>query len=313
MDSQYDPGSQASSALITIDNEGDWADDEIEIESDERELFLYQESVKSNITNSLPYRTQSPTSQMDKSCSSKDQPNSDGVESEANHCFESGRNKFESLILTEPGNIPISSKTVMYQSPNFHRFAGDLGPTSPNSILISLIMIIVILCVTILPVIFPHQTFPDNNSDDYVIRPNSKGLDKHTNEHADKRCKCICRIPLDSSKAAQNSSNRSDGPNAQRSLYVGSSLPKQCNCRNIVRPHLNLSLVNFLDYCAHCECRYQSRNLTTIKRNVIFFMIVLIGLSLYMFVQYLLKYLRITRRSLSPRLRWLVYQLNESD
>lgn len=100
---------------------------------------------------------------------------------------------------------------------------------------------------------------------------------------------------------------------SQRRLYVGKTPSSQCNCNNIVHPHLNNLNISLKDFCSRCECRFQSRNTATIRRNVIFFIIILIGLGLYMFVQYILKYLHITRRHLPRRMRWLSHQLIEMD
>lgn len=96
-----------------------------------------------------------------------------------------------------------------------------------------------------------------------------------------------------------------------RRLYVGNTTPTQCNCNNIVQPHLKDDRISLKEFCGHCECRYQSRNTTTIRRNVIFFIAVLTGLTLYMLIQYFLKYFRITRRSLPKHLKWLSHQVTE--
>lgn len=304
MDSRNQPRDSSSGSLLQRDSD----DEDVEYDcSDEHDLFLHEDYVKPANNFLLPYRAISPASQVSNHSFSRNQRDSSDVE-----ITESSEEqaKFEPLVLVEPGNIAISSRSVVYQSPNYNRFAGELGPSSGSGILVSLILIVVILCVTLLPVIVPHLSpllIHNKNAKENVIRPSHS---HDSLELPDARCKCICSIPLVTSEIASNST-KLKLPTAKRSLYVGSSQPEQCNCANIVRPHLNLTLVNLKQFCVRCECRYQSRNLSTIKRNVIFFLTVLISLTSYMFVQYLLKYLRITRRSLPSYMQWLVYQMND--
>lgn len=294
-----------SPAIIGTVTDEELLEEDCELDgSDERELFLRKDYIQ------VLDKTQRPNSQASDDRSSRNHLNSVDMEIID---MTTNETKFEPLTVEEPGNIAITTRSVMYQSPSFHRFAGELGPSSSSSIVTSSIMITVIICVTFLPIIIP---FPYTSMQNTVI--NADGNHRISNEtikHADVRCKCICRIPLDPSKAAKGpkATNKTDKPTAQRSLYVGSSAPQQCNCRNIVRPHLNLTLINLEQFCSGCECRFQSRNLSTIKRNVVFFIAVLTNLCLYMLIQYIIKFMRLNRRAMPRRLRWLVHQqTNES-
>lgn len=90
-------------------------------------------------------------------------------------------------------------------------------------------------------------------------------------EHSNVRCKCICP-------------SHSTNQNPQRRLYVGNTTPDQCDCYKVVQPHLSRNITDLKDFCAKCECKYQSRNTTTIRWFVIFALIVVTALSLYMIV-----------------------------
>lgn len=349
---QLVPDDKPSSISLHIPVINDWDDqDDEEIEFDihdgERQNFLDNDNLLTRspirslqLQNRNERTSQAGRGDFEQNSERTYKEESIHVECETDNKFI----KIEPLIIDEPGNIAHSTRSVMYQSPNFQRFASDLGPSSSKSIVVSLIMIVVIICITILPiVIHPQSSSTLSNSIEIKYQQqisknhnNSNNIDVQQAEHSDARCKCICQIPppipvdtKNSSKSQSNSTNTThddSGKNnststtkkpkssAQRSLYVGRSLPNHCNCRNIVGPHLQ-EMDNHLqsEFCSLCECRYQNRNLNTIKRNVTFFMTILFSMSLYMLAQYILKYFRITRRNLPPRLRWLVYQLNESD
>lgn len=88
------------------------------------------------------------------------------------------------------------------------------------------------------------------------------------------RCKCVCPS-LDIAN--------STSPNQRRVLYVDNTTPDQCNCYTVVQPQLK-NIVAPKDFCSRCECKYQSRNTTTIRWFVIFTIIVITLLSLYMVV-----------------------------
>lgn len=107
-----------------------------------------------------------------------------------------------------------------------------------------------------------------NQSDDPLL----KKLKQLPPEHGDVRCKCVCPSP-------QIFGNNSSP--TQRRLYVGNTTPDQCDCYKVVAPHLSRDIV-LKDFCARCECKYQSRNTTTIRWFVVFTILVVASLSLYM-------------------------------
>lgn len=191
-------------------------------------------------------------------------------------------------------------------------------PISPYSVLVSFIIIFVILAVTIVPKIIPKsqlfdEDFVDDDLSDSSTTSKIAQL-SYQSVHLDVRCKCICPPLLTQPKSDNSTTTTNNSDN--RRLYIGNTSPDQCNCINIVQPHFKeeeSSKLSLKEFCARCECRYQSRNTATIKRNIVFFIAVLIGLSLYLMAQYILKHLRLTRRSLPPNLRWLSHQMNESD
>lgn len=302
----YEYNNRSSSATIDI-NADDWGDtDEIELESEEHDLFLQKDYIRSDDKNILPFKTTSPTSQangrLSRNRSHSHLPNTandndDTIEQSSIELFEMENTK-DDLTTAPP---------VVYQVPNYQQYAGDLAPSSPTSVLVSFIIIVVILFVTIVPIILPQSSITIDNYSEYdVIKSNSA---QSQIGHADARCKCICP-PLP--QTHKNEKEKKTNP-TERRLYVGNTLPNQCNCNNIVQPHLIDNKFLIREFCSRCECRYQSRNTTTIRRNVIFFIAVLIGLGFYMFIQYILKYFRITRRNLPCQLRWLSHQSTESD
>lgn len=303
--------SYLNSSSITIDNNYGYTDEwdeneEIELGSDEHELFLKENYVKPSCNDLLPYRTtSSPTSQRNSNggdISIKNQPH--GAHGNSIKDNNDSYTKVEPFQIGDSGRGSPTSSSVVYQMPNFDQFAGNLAPSSPISVVISFIIIIVILSVTIVPKILP-QAFNADDPLDEMTENNISVAQTHLVVHSDVRCKCICP-PFSQSRDETPSSS------SQRRLYVGNTSPDQCNCNNIVQPHFPTDTKVLLkDFCIRCECRYQSRNTTTIRRNVIFFIIILTGLTLYMLVQYLLKYFKITRRSLPRHLRWLSHQMTE--
>lgn len=283
-----------------------WDDDEeIELESEEHDLFLRHSYTKPSNNDILPFLNTSPSEQPNLRQSTMSRSFQNTGSGSATTSDLAGivnangtSDKVESFHVRDGRNSPPS---VVYQMPNYDQFAGNLAPSSPTSIVVSMIIIIVILSVTIVPKVFPQIT---NDPSDQVINGNHNSQPP-AKEHADVRCKCIC--PPSQQTSHDNSTNNQ----SQRRLYVGNTTPNQCNCNNIVQPHYNDTKIPLKEFCVLCECRYQSRNTSTIRRNVIFYIAVLIGLALYMFIQYLLKYLRITRRSIPRQLRWLSHQTSE--
>lgn len=90
--------------------------------------------------------------------------------------------------------------------------------------------------------------------------------------HGNVRCKCVCPAPPSNSTAKNTS---------QRRLYVGNTSPDQCNCYKVVQPHLDHT-IQLKEFCAKCECKYQSRNTATIRWFVIFTIILVSVLSIYL-------------------------------
>jgi hypothetical protein len=311
----------------TYDNHQDTAnwhddDDEVELESDEHELFLRDEHLKQHSNNELPYKAtilnMSQAHIRNGLSKLAGYPRKIGHNSNSSTLVNHSGNdnaRVEAFQLEDSGIGSSRPSSVAYQVPNYDQFAGNLAPTSPKSVLVSFVVIFVILAVTIVPNIIPKtQLFGEDLADEDSSDSSTK-IAQLSNEqiHLDVRCKCICPPLVTTFKSDTNSSTTAKNSD-QRRLYVGNTSPAQCNCNNIVQPHYKEESGKSLrEFCSSCECRYQSRNITTIRRNVIFFIAVLIGLSLYLLVQYILRYLRITRRGLPPNLRWLSHQMNESN
>lgn len=314
----------------------DWDDaDDIELDGDEHDLFLKKNHVNSNGVDATPFSkpispiatsvanhsnglvlTRHQQSPRTRSQIYTDNQNSD-TNDDNHEAFElpSGSTIDQHhMSADDSADLP----PIVYQVPNFQQFADNFEPLSHSSIIVSLIIITVILCVTILPIISlpPKHHHSQDLKDNVIANSSSPNSAQHKQpvEHADFRCKCICPPTpnqLTNNTVGNTTINQSSSDLNQRRLYVGNTSPNQCNCNNIVQPHLT-DLKLHKNFCSSCECRYQSRNTTTIRRNVIFFITVLSVLGLYMFVQYLLRYFKITRRSLPGQLRWLSFQLNES-
>lgn len=295
--------SQPFVTAIDIDLEGWDNAEDIELRSDEHDLFLQDSYVRPNNTNILPFKATNMVHHSDRfdgRLSSNRSHDIDASVNDGEQCSTSFQNEN-----TRSGS---PSSSIVYQLPNYQQFAGSLGPSSRASVVASFIIVIVILFVTIVPIIMPQSSVPVDSGIGHVISGgNGTKAQNAKVEHADVRCKCICPPRPLSQKDDKSSSTSSP----LRRLYVGNTLPNQCNCENIVQAHLKDVKIPLKEFCVGCECRYQSRNTTTIKRNVEFFIILLSALCLYMLVQYLLKYFRITRKSLPRRLKWLSHQLNE--
>lgn len=224
--------------------------------------------------------------------------------------------------------ISPSSSSVFHHTANIQHLSSSLVPTSPASIFASFVIVFVIIFVTILPILNPQNQFStttelydyQTEDTDKVIKGNQTASNSTSNEHLDVRCKCICPpMPVSTPSSTETNSNLTDKTSSkltntrQRRLYVSNSPPRQCNCDNVVLPQLVDLKSLSKDFCSNCQCRYQSRNTKNIKRNVVFFIAVLSGLTIYMLIQYLFKYFRITRRSLPRRLKWLSFQITEDD
>ncbi|KAL8579539.1 hypothetical protein ACOMHN_025492 [Nucella lapillus] len=81
----------------------------------------------------------------------------------------------------------------------------------------------------------------------------------------DVRCKCVCPRVL---------GNNGTGP-----VYIKMVEPNLCQCEYVVPP---VESPQHIDICHYCECKYESRNTTTIKVVVIFIICVVSLLFVYM-------------------------------
>ncbi|KAK6170701.1 hypothetical protein SNE40_019025 [Patella caerulea] len=82
----------------------------------------------------------------------------------------------------------------------------------------------------------------------------------------DLRCKCVCPRVTDKNSTKPN-----------QAIYISDNFdPSLCTCDNVVRPQ------NPQELCPRCECKYESRNTSTIKVVVIFIICVVSLLFVYM-------------------------------
>ncbi|KAK7070573.1 tmem9 [Halocaridina rubra] len=93
-------------------------------------------------------------------------------------------------------------------------------------------------------------------------------------QYEDKRCICICPDPanVNSTKSTCKSYNK---PVA----------PSKCDCENVVltNPKIPADIkANGQEFCAQCDCKYESRNSTTIKVVVILVLWIISLLVVYM-------------------------------
>lgn len=299
--------SSSRPSYTTIDIEDhDWNDtEEIELGYEEHDLFLQENYVEPTNKDILPFRVVPNSKDNEAPTTQRSQNNN-----EKQAFLDDDGLSYSKFQIDDSGVGSGSTSSIVYQAPNFEQFAGNLAPTSPTSIIASLVIVLLILSVTILPIILPQGSSDDTG----IITDNviNKNPSMASVEHADARCKCICPPLAEDDKKSSNSSAQST---KKRRLYLGNTEPNKCNCLNIVQPHLvNVKIeIGIPAFCIQCECKYQNRNTTTIKRIVIFFSAVLTTLTLFMLVQYLLKYFRITRRNLPPKWRWLSHQITDTD
>jgi len=84
----------------------------------------------------------------------------------------------------------------------------------------------------------------------------------------DARCKCICP-----------KMNSSDSSNQQRRIWIATKSAHECKCENVVDlKHGGANKVQ----CARCDCKYETRNTTTIKVLVGLVITIITCLLLYM-------------------------------
>ena len=128
-------------------------------------------------------------------------------------------------------------------------------------------------------------------------------------QYADFRCKCICPSPTviaaDLDVIAPSQLINGPGKNVsthestvsqddvkkvpvnlskpQRSLYIANVLPQHCNCEWVVLPQLLQTFnINPKEFCPLCECKYESRNITTIRWIVTLSVGIILCLIIYM-------------------------------
>lgn len=174
-----------------------------------------------------------------------------------------------------------STNHQVYNIENQSQFNGPPPESSRSSVIISLFIVLVIVFVTIVPLFMP-QTAKD---------PNSLNTTIPLYEHKDVRCKCVCPpLPQNSTSTSKDKSDSKKSVDERR-LYVKDTTPDQCNCENLVLSELPIDS-KMGDFCVRCECKYQSRNTTTIRRVVLFFISVLSGFCAYILFQFTMRYLK---------------------
>lgn len=107
-----------------------------------------------------------------------------------------------------------------------------------------------------------------------------------TGQYNDARCKCICPSPqvVTPNETLRNvsiSTSALDKP--ERSIYIGNVDREQCNCDGVVLNQLTPDVQGKAkEFCPWCECKYESRNTTTIKWVVSMVIALIVVLVVYM-------------------------------
>ncbi|KAI1307982.1 Proton-transporting V-type ATPase complex assembly regulator TMEM9 [Halotydeus destructor] len=102
-------------------------------------------------------------------------------------------------------------------------------------------------------------------------------------QYHDSRCKCICPSPNVVTKQGENATVTKAGDKPDRSVYIGHVHPHECNCDGVVLPQLTPDVQGKAkEFCPRCECRYESRNTTTIRWVVTLIIGVIVCLVVYM-------------------------------
>ncbi|XP_068617702.1 proton-transporting V-type ATPase complex assembly regulator TMEM9-like [Battus philenor] len=92
--------------------------------------------------------------------------------------------------------------------------------------------------------------------------------------YEDKRCYCVCPSPA----AVFNNSISKD-----RRFFTGYVPPNKCNCYEVVIPKMDeKNIGHALEFCLRCECKYETRNTTTIMVVVILLLWILTLLMIYL-------------------------------
>lgn len=88
----------------------------------------------------------------------------------------------------------------------------------------------------------------------------------------DVRCICICP-----DTAVVN------GTQSHRQSYIDNVPPNKCDCVNVILPQVGDDIkIKEKEFCPLCECKYESRNTTTIKVVVIIVIWIISLLVIYM-------------------------------
>lgn len=147
-------------------------------------------------------------------------------------------------------------------------------------------------------------------------------------QYEDVRCKCICPSPLvvspnttvptvgpipastlKSIDVHTTKSTISDKP--QRSVYIDNTNPQNCNCEWVVLPKIPTDVqLKAKEFCPLCECKYESRNISTIRWVVTLSIGIICCLIVYMGFLMLLDPLI---NSSNPRARRPLYEQQIDD
>jgi len=89
--------------------------------------------------------------------------------------------------------------------------------------------------------------------------------------YEDVRCKCVCPNP-----------NVVNASSSDRKLYIDNVAPDMCKCDSVVLPKMPANFTKSREFCPLCECKFESRNTTTIKWVVILIICIISVLCIYM-------------------------------
>jgi len=102
-------------------------------------------------------------------------------------------------------------------------------------------------------------------------------------QYNDFRCKCICPSPQVVTGTDENATAKTPQEKPDRSVYIGNVHPHECNCDGVVLPQLTSDVQGKAkEFCPRCECKYESRNTTTIRWVVTLIIGVIVCLVIYM-------------------------------
>ncbi|XP_018008216.1 uncharacterized protein CG1161 isoform X2 [Hyalella azteca] len=122
-------------------------------------------------------------------------------------------------------------------------------------------------------------------------------------QYDDKRCICVCPEP-----------SVVNGTKSNRMIYKMPVAPSKCDCDNVVLPNLHEDIKGReKEFCPRCECKYESRNTTTIKVVVILVTWVISLLVVYMGFLLCLDPLLNKRRGLHAAHAKYQHQTNEEE